>query len=50
MWPEGSPDASSDKKLRCEATHVQTGEVVYFQNAGELVRYIDRLSSSLLTV
>jgi len=50
MWPEGPPDAPSDKKLRCEATHVQTGEVVYFRNAGDLVQYIDSLSTSLLTV
>ena len=42
MWPEGSRDGASSG-FRCEATHVQTGEVVYFRNVDELAQYVSRL-------
>ncbi len=45
MWHEGSRDGASNG-FRCEATHVQTGEVVYFRDVTELVQYIDRLSAN----
>ena len=44
MWPEGSRDGASNG-FRCEATHVQTGEVVYFRDVNELAQYINRLST-----
>ncbi len=45
MWPEGSKDGASNG-FRCEATHVQTGEVVYFRDVNELNQYISRLSKN----
>ncbi|MBI2865673.1 MAG: hypothetical protein HYX94_14085 [Chloroflexi bacterium] len=42
MWHEGSRDGASNG-FRCEATHVQTGEVVYFRDVQELARYVAHL-------
>lgn len=45
MWPEGSRDGASNG-FRCEATHVQSGDVVYFRDVDELAQYIRRLSTN----
>ncbi len=45
LWPDGSNDGASNG-FRCEATHVQTGEVVYLRDVSQLIQYIGRLSAN----
>lgn len=42
FWPEGTRQGVSGG-FRCEALHVQSGEVLYFRDAEALAEYINDL-------
>ena len=46
FWPEGTREGAHGG-FRCEALHVQSGEVLYFRDAKALGQYLDDLGASI---